>query len=97
MLPFTHHNPVVALGARDWRRQPNLLVRRLLVNDIGANWGKSECEDASLGDIVSFDIHKIGTLEVTKQEKTNAIFYIHILSVLLKLLELRDDALEIDI
>lgn len=39
---------VVALGARDGRREPDLLVGGLFVEDVGADLGEGDVEDAGL-------------------------------------------------
>lgn len=41
-------DPVVALGARDGRAEPDLLVGGLLVQDVGARAGDDDVEDAGL-------------------------------------------------
>lgn len=45
---ITLDNPVVPLGAGDRRAEPDLLVGRLLVQDISADSRNSDVEDAGL-------------------------------------------------
>lgn len=49
MLALAEDDVVIALGPRLRRRQPDLLVGRLLVDDVGADVGaEGEGEDARL-------------------------------------------------
>lgn len=48
VLALTKDAPVVALGTRDGRRQPDLLVWGLLVDDVRALVGPADGEDAGL-------------------------------------------------
>lgn len=45
---LAHNNPVEALGTSDGRTQPDLLVGRLFVQDIGAVGWEDDVEDAGL-------------------------------------------------
>lgn len=48
-LAVAEDDPVVALGPGPRRRQPDLLVRRLLVQHVGAVRREDEGQDAGLG------------------------------------------------
>ncbi len=48
VLRLAQHNPVETLWARDWGREPDLLVRWLLVNNVRADWWENEGQNASL-------------------------------------------------
>lgn len=45
---ITLDNPVVPLRPGDGRAEPDLLVRRLLVQDVSADCGDGDVEDAGL-------------------------------------------------
>lgn len=47
-LALAVDNVVVALGAGDGRREPDLLVGGLFVDDVGANVGEGYVQDAGL-------------------------------------------------
>lgn len=47
-MPFGHSHPVVAFGPRNRRRQPDLLVGWLLIDDVGALDGEANGENAGL-------------------------------------------------
>lgn len=48
MLTVALNDPVIALWAGPRRREPDLLVRRLLVDHVGAVGPEADREDASL-------------------------------------------------
>jgi hypothetical protein len=49
LLRLAQHDPVESLGAADRRAQPDLLGRRLLVDNVGAVRREDDVEDAGLG------------------------------------------------
>lgn len=88
VLPVTHNDVVIALGTRLGRRQPDLLVGWLLVDDVGANLGpKANVEDAGLvgaGWSAGTERGDIGGWG----GGTNAILNVEVLGLLLEPLEL---------
>lgn len=48
MHPIALNDPVIPLGARDGRAEPNLLIRGLLVEDVGTCTRNSNVQDTSL-------------------------------------------------
>ena len=56
VLAVTQDDIVVAFRASLGRRQPDLLVGRLLVDHVGADAGEVDGENAGLGEDVSFHI-----------------------------------------
>ena len=85
MLTFARHDVIEALRTRGRRAQPDLLVRRLFVEDVGSNRGKGDVENASL-DATKISVPSQSLGDVV--QRTYAILAIHVLLLLLHLLQL---------
>lgn len=94
-------NVVVALGARDGRGEPDLFVGRLFIYDVGTDFGESYVQNARLrvgmvlviGTIVVEERNRFGRQAVLLH--TYRVLHVNTLVLLRKVLQARQDDLEI--